>query len=298
MPIDPKSLKLFIEVIKEGTITAVAQQEHIAAAAISRRIADLEASLGVSLVERSNKGLTPTAAGRALINRSHRVLNELDSIALQMHDYRSGASGYIRIYANMSAINEFLPQALKAYLTDNPSVQIDLTESLSTEIAKAVADNKGDIGILIADEPLAGVEYLPYHNDDLVIIVAQSHPLAERQAVTFAETLDYTYVGLPQGSQLTLQLTRSALALGRSWQRRFMVSSYGALCLMVEADLGIGIAPRRIAQAQAKALGIVLIDLQEKWAQRRLSICIRSYDALSPSARTLVDGMVSMRDPE
>ena len=292
MTIDPKSLKLFVQVMHEGTISAVAEREHIAAAAVSRRIADLEAALGVALVKRSNRGLQPTDAGQMLISRSHRVLNELESLQMQMHDYRSGARGYVRIHANMSAINEFLPSELKVWLASNPAIRIDLTQALSSEVSQAIADNAADIGLLVVDEPLDGVEYLPYQSDQLVIITPIDHPLSGQARITFADTLPYMYIGLPQGSQLNLQLTRAAMATGLRWQIRFLVQNYGAQTLMVEAGLGIGLLPRRIAEAHAKALRLHIIELDEPWADRQMHICIRSYDSLSVSARSLVDQMV------
>lgn len=288
---DPKSLRLFVSVIKHGTIAAAAEHEHTAAAAVSRRISDLEEQLGVALVERSNKGVTPTPAGRALLGMSHRVLHDLDSIKAQMHDYAVGMKGYIRIFANISAMHQFMPRELSAFLADNPLVQIDLEEHVSTAIAQAVADNNADVGVLVVDSPIEGVEYLPYKEDDLVVIAPESHPLADRERVRFADTLAYDYVGLPPGSQMNLQLMRAARELGRTWRYRFQVSGYDSLCLMVESGLGIGMLPRRIAQSYAKALKIRLLGLDESWAHRRLHVCIRSYDALSPAARLLVERM-------
>src|SRR5690606_37229619 len=103
MSIDPKSLKLFTSVIKHGTIAGAAESEHIAAAAISRRMSDLENLLGAQLLKRSNKGIEATPAGQALLDLSHRVLNELDDIKLQMQDYATGAKGHVRIFVNISA---------------------------------------------------------------------------------------------------------------------------------------------------------------------------------------------------
>jgi len=60
---------------------------------------------------------------------------------------------------------------------------------------------------------------------------------------------------------------------------------------MVESGLGVGMLPRCIALSYAKALGITLLRLDEPWAHRRLHVCIRSYDALSPAARLLVERM-------
>lgn len=288
---DPKSLRLFVSVLKHGTIAAAAEHEHIAAAAVSRRISDLEEQLGVTLVIRNNKGVSPTPAGRALLNLSHRVLHDLHSIKTQMHDYAVGMKGYVRIFANISAMHQFMPKELSAFLAENPLVQVDLKEQVSTAIARAVADNNADVGVLVMDNPIEGVEYLPYKEDDLVLITPESHPLAGRKRVRFADTLDYDYVGLPSGSQANLQLMRAARELGRTWRYRFEVSSYDSLCLMVESGLGIGMLPRRIAASYAKALDIKLLQLNEVWSHRQLHVCIRSFDALSPAARLLVERM-------
>ncbi|HLS42997.1 MAG TPA: LysR family transcriptional regulator [Paenalcaligenes sp.] len=293
MSLDPRSLRLFISVIKHGTIAAAAKHEHTAAAAISRRISDLEEQLGVALLIRSNKGIAPTAAGQALLNMSHRVLHDLESIKYHMHDYASGMKGSVRIFANISAIHQFLPRELRAFLTENPMVKIDLKEHVSSVVAQAIADNNADVGVVVMDEPIEGVELLPYRTDDLVVIVAESHPLAAEKRVRFAQTLPYDYVGLPAGSQMNMQLMQAASDAGKPWRCRFQVSSYDALCLMVESDLGIGVLPRQIACSYIKALKIKQLELDEPWIKRQLQVCIRSYEALSPAARLLVDRMTS-----
>jgi DNA-binding transcriptional LysR family regulator len=84
---DPLSLRLFVAVIEHGTIAAAAARHHIAAAAVSKRISELEAQLNTQLLMRSNKGITPTAAGVALINMARPVLADLDNIVAQMHDF-------------------------------------------------------------------------------------------------------------------------------------------------------------------------------------------------------------------
>lgn len=293
MSLDPKSLRLFSRVIKSGTIAAAAEHEHIAAAAISRRISDLETHLGVELVTRSNKGIRPTAAGQALLNMSHRLLNELDAIQSQMHSYATGMKGYVRIFANISAINQFMPSELSLFLSENPLVQIYLEERVSTVIAQAIANNEADIGVLVMDDAIPDVEYIPYKEDELVVIAAKSHPLARRKSIRLEQTLRFDYVGLPIGSQLNSQLARAARDLGQSWRCRFQVPSYDALCLMVESNLGIGVLPRRIAQSYAKTLRIHLLALNEPWAHRKLHLCIRSYESLPATARLLVDRMVN-----
>jgi len=293
MSIDPKSLKLFLRVIEAGTIAAAAEREHIAAAAVSRRISELEASLGTELVLRSNKGLTPTPAGQALLGLSHRVLSDLDEIHALMRDYAKGLTGYVRVFANISAITQFMPSALSTFLKAHPSIQVHLEEKTSTAIAQAVLDNVADIGILVKGAPIPGLELHPYREDELVVVVPKGHVLARRARVSFEETLEFDYVGLNPKSQLNLQLTQAASERGRPWTPRIQVTSYDALCLMIEAGLGIGVLPRHIAMSHAKALRIKVLALSEPWAHRVLALCIRSYHGLSPAAQLLVDHMLN-----
>jgi DNA-binding transcriptional LysR family regulator len=68
MKLDPLSLRLFVSVVEEGTIAAAAAREHIAAAAVSKRLSELEDQLNTQLLTRSNKGIVVTAAGVALLD--------------------------------------------------------------------------------------------------------------------------------------------------------------------------------------------------------------------------------------
>lgn len=292
MSIDPKSLKLFTSVVKHGTIAAAAGSEHIAAAAVSRRMSELEHLLGTQLLTRSNKGIKATPAGQALLDLSHRVLNELDDIKSQMRDYATGTKGHVRVFVNISVITQFMPSELSGFLNDNPQVQIHLEVGVSSAIVQAIIENNADIGVVTLDEPIEGVELLPYQEDELVVVVPKSHPLAGKASVGFDETIDYDYVGLPAGSQVNKQLIRAARELGKPWRSRFKVTSYDSLCLMVESGLGIGVLPKGTVRKYTDVFDVHVAALDEPWAHRKLVICIRSYDALSPTARQLVDRMV------
>src|SRR5205823_6479337 len=117
-----------------GTIAAAAAREHIAGAAVSRRISELETALGTELVMRSNKGLVATPAGMALLEVSHRVLSELDGIQALMGDYAKGIKGYVRVSANISSITQFMPSELSSFLACNPMIQVNLEEKVTSAI--------------------------------------------------------------------------------------------------------------------------------------------------------------------
>lgn len=292
MKLDPVSLRLFVQIVERGSIAAAAASEHIAASAVSRRISDLEAVLQTSLLARTNKGVEATAAGIALVNLSRGVLHELDEVQLQMRAYATGMRGRVRVMANISAITQFLPLAIKTFLAEHPRVQIQLQENISTAIAKAVVENVVDIGIFTLMPHGQQLEILPFRDDELAVIAPKGHPLAKRRGVAFADTLGYDFVGLHAGSAINLRLIKAAEELGGTLRTAIEVNSYDALCLMVETGLGIGIMPRAAAQPYVKTLGIRVVALAEPWAKRELKICVRSLDALPVAARLLVQHLM------
>ena len=289
MIIDPLSLKLFIAIVEEGTIAAAAEREHIAASAMSKRISALEDHFRTTLLRRTNKGVVPTDAGITLLQLARGVLHDLNDLHLQLSEYSSGVRGHVRLCANISSINQFLPSEIRSFMELHPHVQVHLEENVSEAIMKAVADNAADVGIVAIGSYRHDLEYFPYHFDQLTVITPKEHPLAQKRSVSFRDTLDFDFVGLTVGSALHNQILRAANELDRTLKLRIQVKSFDALCLMVEAGLGIGIVPKGVAKPYVKGLRIRSLTLAESWAKRELKICIRSFDALPAAARLLVE---------
>ena len=284
-----------MRVIEEGTIARAAAREHIAAAAVSKRLSELEDILRTQLLIRTNKGVEPTAAGGVLLRRARAVLHDLDGIYAEMREYASGTRGHVRICANISAISQFLPDEIARFLALHPGVQIHLEEQISSDVVESVAENAADIGVCNPPDGAAGVEVLPYRADELVIATPNDHPLAARNVVRFADALEFDFVGLHTGSSINRLLAQAANEANRLVRMRIQVTSWDGLCRMVEAGLGIGVLPRNAAEPYAETRHIKVLTLEEPWARRSLCICVRSLDALPAAARLLVDHLTAAR---
>lgn len=289
MKLDPLSLRLFVAVMEENAIARAAAREHIAPSAASRRLAELESVLRVELFARSNRGTEPTAAAYTLLHLARGVLNELDGIGAQMSDFRAGVRGHLRVVANISAITQFLPGELQRFMAAHPQVQVQLQEQISTAVARSVAENAADVGILHHGSYGERVALLPWREDELALIVPAGHALARRRSVRLAEALPWDFIGMHPGSAINLQLTRAAAELEQPLKLRMQVTSYDALCLMVSAGLGVAVLPRGSARLLRGTLAIRTITLAEPWARRRLSLCVRADESLSSVARLFVE---------
>lgn len=289
--LDLYSLQVFLAVLDEGSIAAAAVREHIAPSALSKRLSELERTLDVVLFQRHARGVKPTSAARALARRARALLYQTQDLAAEIQEYSMGLRGRVRVAANLSSIAQFLPTELRSFIDQHPNVQIDLEESVSSAVTRAVVDNAADIGVYTQSDEEQGLEIYPYHRDVMAVVVPRAHPLARRKTVAFSQTLDYEHVGMHRGSAANYLFTREAAAINRMLRLRFQVTSYDALLAMVRANLGLGIVPLQALHLHVTD-GLSIIPLTDTWAQRQLKLCVRNNETLSGAARLLLDHLV------
>jgi len=286
--IDLVTLSLFVAVARHGSISAGARQQHLAVGAASKRISDLEAALGTALLFRNAAGVELTDAGQACLAHALRVLREVEQLTGTLSDYAHGARGQVRIAANTSSITQFLPEDLAAFMAAHPAVRIDLEEQNSSDVVAAVAESRADIGIFADRTPAAGLVTSAYRIDELVLVTARNHALAKRRQVSFAETLDFDYVGLPTATSLASRLQEESARMQRGMRLRIQVRSFDAICRMVAATGSIGILPRVAAQPHAQSMKLALIPLRDTWSRRSLLLGVREPATLTLAARLLL----------
>ncbi len=286
--LDPISLKLFVRVVEEGTIAGASEIEHIAAPAVSKRLRELEELFGTPLLTRTNKGISPTAAGAKLSVLARDVLDDMRNIVLQMKAYSDGLRGSVRVLVNISAISTDMPPIIKSFTERYPDINISLLERDSLAITESIAENVAEIGVFTRLPHSADIEVHPFRTDELKVLVPSGHPLAHRRHVTYMETLAYEHVVLRAGTHLHFQMLTAASQAGKTLRAKVEVSSYDALCRMVQVGIGIGILPAGNA-ALYRLPGTRLLKLDEAWAKRELVVCVRRKDALSPVARLFFD---------
>src|SRR5712691_2104801 len=150
MRFDLADLSLFRHVVEAGSITGGAERAHLALAAASTRIRKMEDALGAALLVRSRQGVTPTQAGRTLLQHARAILRQAERLREDLGAYAGGLAGQIKVLSNTNALTEFLPEALSSFLAAHPQVSVDLEERLSDEIVGLIAEGVADLGIVAA----------------------------------------------------------------------------------------------------------------------------------------------------
>ena len=291
MRFDLADLSLFRHVVEAGSITHGAERAHLALAAASTRIRNMEEALGAPLLLRRRQGVTPTPAGRTLLQHARAILRQAERLREDLGAYAGGLAGQVKVLSNTNAITEFLPETLSSFLAGHPNVSVDLEERLSDEIVGLIAEGVGDIGIVAGTVDAGDLVTFPFRSDRFVLVVAREHALARRARIGFAEVLEHDFIGLDRASALQRFLADKAARIGRPLRLRVQLRSFDAVCRLVESNVGVGIVPETTARWAAKAMAIKTVELTDPWALRELTICVRDFAALPPFAQQLVEHM-------
>ncbi|MET0542799.1 MAG: LysR family transcriptional regulator [Variovorax sp.] len=289
--IDPYSVRLFVSAARTGSIVRAAEQEHIAPSALGRRLADLEHAFGTPLLIRSPRGVTLTDAGRMVLARGEKIDEDLQALVREVQTQGDAVRGTVRLYANMSAVIGFLPERLRAFMAAFPEVEVSLQENDTRDVIRACLDDRADVGVGVDVPVPSGLESWHFAADPLQVVLPTGHALARRKSLGFAQALEHPLIGVHQGGALDRSLHERAAALHRSFAPTVSVSSFDAVCRMVEAGLGIAVIPQSAAAAYAGNPRFVRRPLDEPWAERELRMYALRKSPRPRAVAALIDSL-------
>lgn len=292
---DLVTLRLFVAVYEERSLSKAAEREFIAPSALSKRITDMEQMLNRELFIRNHRGIEPTPLAEQMMPYVRNVMRDLAQMSEMAHGDEHGISGYVRIITTMAATCQYLPRELALFLQRYPGIRVDLQEDVSQIVADAVHEGTADLGIMFAGANTAGLQMFPYHMDVLTALVPNDHPLASCAALKLGQLLDYEIVGPRKGSTLESLILQAARELGRDIKPRMRISAFDTLCQMVHEDLGVAVVPRHYLNQINRAIAVRPVPLDETWAARQLYVCVKDLERLPVAARMLLTFLQEQR---
>ena len=292
MRFDLIDLRLFLHILESGSITQGAAQANMSLPSASARLRGMEEVIGMPLLERGRRGVESTSTGDTLAHHARLVLGQMERLQGELKEHSSGRVASIRLWANTSAITEFLPRVLSPFLRDHPNVHIDLKERLSVETVKAVLADVAEVGIISNAVDHGALHVFPFATDRLVVVVGRDDALAIHRRVALQEVLGRKFIGLSPGSPLQQHICEHAVLAGQPLRFRAQVRTFEAICSMVEGGAGIGIVPATAAQRYRGKNGIRRIALTDRWATRQLLACVKHPDGLTRPAKALLEQLV------
>jgi DNA-binding transcriptional LysR family regulator len=291
MRFDLVTLNLVLAVAECKSITAGALREHLALAAASRRLSDIETRLGVKLFERRARGVELTDAGHALVRHVRSLHAALHALESEVVEFSRGIKGHLRVAANAGAIAECLPADLASFSKANPGIRISLEDLSSAEVQAAVAEGRADVGVFVPPLRDDRLTTYPYRDAALRAMVPADHLLASRSEVNFDALLDHDIVGLPMGTSVHQLMLEHAKQHGRVLQARWQVRGFDAIAQLVEAGLGVALLPAAVAERLTRSFHVKVLRLNEPWAQRQYVVAARTQSVQPAAVQRFLDAL-------
>lgn len=294
--LDLTSLRLFVTVSETRNMARAGEQAHLAGSAISKRLAQLEHTVGTPLLIRRRHGVDLTPAGETLAEHARTLLAGVERISRDMAAYASGVRGQVRLLATSSVMAESLANDVADFLRQpaHRDIRVDMEEGVSPEVVRRVRNGSASLGICWDAADFGGLQTRAYRSDHLAVAVHAKHPLAGLAQVSFAQTLPYEQVSMPVASAVQVLLQREAARAQQALVYRTIVSNFDAALRVVGSGIAIGIVPFEVAQPYAATLGLRVIPLTDTWARRNFAICLRSEMDLSAAASLLLAHLASI----
>jgi DNA-binding transcriptional LysR family regulator len=295
--LDLTSLRLALACARTGSLTAAAHDLHLAPAAASRRLKELEATLGSVLFERHARGLRVTSAGEVVVRHGLALLHSLERLGHEVTDLREGHTRHVRLCTSTAALNQFLPPLLARFAERHPEIRVDLEEQVTTAVVSALREGRCDLGIFVEGPSVDELTPNVFAHDELVLVLPRSHPLArQRKPIPFESVLDQDLIGMNPGAALLQSLQSSAEQRGVPLRLRMQVRSFDAVCHLVAAGLGISVLPRAAVEPLAQAMGLTCRPLTDGWARRRLLIAAGAGRQEDEAVRILLSHLTAQPD--
>jgi DNA-binding transcriptional LysR family regulator len=290
---DIVTIRLFVAIVKAGSINEAARREHIATSAVSRRIGELEAMLGVRLLRRLPRGVEPTPEGQIFARYGEKLLGDLRHLSNELNDFGTGEKGEIFLAAVTSAILGGLPRYLADFRNDFPDIAVDVRELTSRESVDAVREGRADLAILADNVPRFDLDYHVFYDDPIWLVTPLGHPLIpdaqNPQPVHFADAVKYETISLHEGGVIDDLIMEAAGKLNLEMHPQIKVMRFGSLRQMIAAGLGIGFLRRSSVEGYIGHLNIAGAPIADEWARRQLLIVHEAEKTLSNTTRALRD---------
>jgi LysR family transcriptional regulator, nitrogen assimilation regulatory protein len=194
-----RQLRYFVKIVEAGSFSRAAATIHVAQPALSQQIAELEERLGLKLLQRSARGVTPTAAGEVLFREASSILHQLDQLPGIVRSSSGDPEGAVSLGLAYSLANTLIGPLVSRVQTSLPKVKLKLSDADSRSLGAGVVSNSLDMAVVYEDELVSAFSRRPIFRHRLYLIGSQSSFNKASVSIDEIATLPLVLPGLPNG---------------------------------------------------------------------------------------------------
>lgn len=285
-----RALLYFDELVRTSSMRAAAENLNVAATAVSRQIENLEEYFGAQLVERSNRGIKLTAAGRLLADRAGKTLRELEHVHQLIDDLQGLQGGKVVIYANGATVANVLAPVLAEFSLRYPKLRFEVSISSAREAIDALARGEADIAVTLFAPAMSGAKVRLRSEILYDVIISPEHRLAQAKDIALADLADLP-LALPDRSFAARQAIDEAFARAKlTPDPVFVTSSLDMLKELVLRGAAVTLLPALAVHREIEAGTLAAVPVAEgEGVRTAIDLCVSPDRQLTTAANALVE---------
>jgi len=264
-----RQLQVFLSVYQEKSYSKAGDVLGLTQPAVSSQIRQLEAALGVPLVEYVGRKLFYTAAGEKLAASIQVIFEELRFLQTDLAALEGQVAGELKLVA-VNTAQYVVPYLLNGFLQQHPDINVTISVVNRAEALERLSDNQDHLvimGIVPDEKPLAS---LPFLDNELVAVAKADHPIHLLSAPTMEDFFEAGLLSRESGSGTRLALELFCQQQGVSLDLKMEMGSNDAVKHGVLAGLGVAVLPRlgilpELTLGQLKVIALPHFPLRRSW---------------------------------
>lgn len=287
-------LRVFCAVLDRQSFTLAAEDLGTTQPGVSTHIRAIERAVGVPLLDREYRRVTPTEAGRAFYEFARSTLALARELQGQLSAYRDAEAGRVVIGASRTAGSYVLPALLSTFKQRHPKAEISLRLAGSHEIGEAVLLGEVDLGCVVGGTVSGELVARLFRQERLVAIAAPAHPLARRRSVTPRDVVQVPFVITPRGGSVSeLMFQRLGAAGAPPPEIALELDNSEGVKRAVATGLGVSFVFASSVQPEIESGQLVALPLSGIDLATELVLVHRPRKQLSPIQQALMDFLLS-----
>lgn len=292
MSVNFKTLLSFVTAVEAKSLSAAAQQLHLAQPALSQQIASLELHFKQKLLMRSSSGVTPTSAGTELYRHAQLILSHLEQAEREVSGRTDAIAGNVSVgLATYSTTSTLSTPLLMAVRSQYPGINLFINDNFGLVLSEMVMTGRMDMAIIYASGPMKGVRLKPLLTEELFLIAPPGTHLPESDGDTIAlAALDGMDMLLPSQTHFLRRLIDEQCAqTGITLHVTAEIESAATLREAIKAGLGATILPAALAGTFQGLGRPVVRRIVEPGIQATVSLCVSDHLPMTEHASAVLD---------
>jgi len=275
--IERSHLRIIQALADNGTLTAAANALFLTQPALSHQIRYLEKKLEVTLWQRDGRQLRLTQAGELLLRVARQVLPVLEQTEKTLQAYGEGRMGVLRLGVECHPCYEWLKGILADFLIAMPNMDVDIVNKFQFSGLEGLLNHHVDLLVTPDVVTMQGVVYEPLFDYELVLLVANTHPLANHNFIVAEQLSNEKLLTFPVAHERLDVFTHFLLPAAINPKTK-AIESLDIMVQMVGLNRGVSVLPGWLADEYCQKLPVKTIRLGNKGLAKTLFAAMRESD--------------------